>query len=178
VKETEEKAQSDDGKAAVAASGPSTYSVAVASIDANSFGGVFAQACKNAREEVISNNVLKIGNTRHGALLLELAVSLHAQSEDMRCLPVTDCFRTAFVNKLLITVGEREEFMCQIHEIMMSLSVASAFRQFVESRVSAADSAITVIVLNIWVRKLVVRMTTNCISCVIRPNQLPVCLIH
>jgi hypothetical protein len=125
VRETVEKAKSDDGQAAIAASGPSTSSVAATSIDVNSFERVFAVACKSSWEAVLADKVLKIGNSRHGALLLELAASLRTHLDDMRCLPITDCFRSVFVNKLLMTVGERE-LMRQIHEIPTSPAVASA----------------------------------------------------
>ena len=92
---------------AIAASGPSTSSIAATSIDVNNFEWVFVVACKSAWEDVLADKVLSIENSMHGALLLELAASLHAHSDDMRCMPITDCFRSAFVNKLLITVWEK-----------------------------------------------------------------------
>jgi hypothetical protein len=80
-------------------SGPSKLSAAAKPINADAFSAVFANACKGAWDDVLADDVLKVMNSKHGAKILHISAEVSKFSDEICCLPIADCMRSAFVGK-------------------------------------------------------------------------------
>jgi hypothetical protein len=89
-------------------SGPSKSSAAAKPINADAFSAVFAHACKGAWDDVLRDDLLQVKAPRenlgakHGAEILHMAAEVSKFSEEICCLPIADCMRSAFVGKAFV----------------------------------------------------------------------------
>lgn len=145
----------------VSISGSTTSPVACARIASDNFREVFCSACRSAWRDIISDDVLKVANSNNGSQVWQLASLLSPDAIDVSCSAIADCFRHAFVDKAMITARERETLMCHIHKIRLSPEVLADFTTFVLGQVPAAQPATTRMLLQVWLRKVAVRMLSE-----------------